>query len=172
VIFFSVKYLMRGCFVENRRMLFFWKLSWKRSCNVLLKQTLEREHVMFTKSINTTPQTMRERSCIGSPCNALMVFTDLCLSWLHWEKHTRERLLVFWLLLAASSDSCQFGRALQFLSDQAAATDLCLVFAEWTGQLLLACVWCFGLHCWYPDNKDWYWPKELLLNRSTSPRSN
>lgn len=30
-------------------------------------------------------------------------------------------------------------------------------------------VWCFGLDCRYSDNKDWNHPKELLLNRFTSP---
>ena len=49
--------------------------------------------------------------------------------------------MIFRLTLAASLDVCQFGGALTFLLDQAAATDSCLVFA-------------IELDCWYPDNED------------------
>ena len=54
---------------------------------------------------------------------------------------SKNFLLVFWLLLATSSDLCQFGGAWQFLLEQAAGTDSCLVFADWTGLPLLICVW-------------------------------
>jgi hypothetical protein len=33
---------MRGCFAENRHMVFFWKLPGKRACDVLLEWILER----------------------------------------------------------------------------------------------------------------------------------
>ena len=33
---------MRGCFAENRHVVFFWKLSGERACDVLLEQMLER----------------------------------------------------------------------------------------------------------------------------------
>jgi hypothetical protein len=33
---------MRGCFVENRHVVFFWKIPGKGACDVLLEQTLER----------------------------------------------------------------------------------------------------------------------------------
>lgn len=62
----------------------------------------------------------------------------------------------------------QFVGASRFLLNWATTTDSCLVFANWTGLLLLICVWCFGLDCRYPDNKDWYHLKGLLLNRSIS----
>jgi hypothetical protein len=48
------------------------------------------------------------------------------------------------------ADSCHvhrlttIGRALQLPLYLAAATDLCLVVAEWTGLLLFICVWCFA----------------------------
>lgn len=45
--------------------------------------------------------------------------------------------MIFWLLLVASLDSSRFGGALRFLLDLAIATDLCLVFAHWTGLPLL-----------------------------------
>jgi hypothetical protein len=33
---------MRGCFAENRHVVFFWKLPGERESNVLLERTLER----------------------------------------------------------------------------------------------------------------------------------
>jgi hypothetical protein len=27
----------------------------------------------------------------------------------------------------------------------------------------MICVWCFGLDCWYPNNKDWNHVRVLLL---------
>ena len=35
---------MGGCFVENRHMVFFWKLPRKRAHDTLLDWTLERAH--------------------------------------------------------------------------------------------------------------------------------
>ena len=43
---------MRGCFAENRHVLFFWKLSSERTCDVSLEHTLER--------ISITQQTVDE----------------------------------------------------------------------------------------------------------------
>jgi hypothetical protein len=84
----------------------------------------------------------------------MQVFASLCWSSLCKEKRTKELLMVLQLILAASTDSQQLGRAMWFLLDQAAAIDSCLVFAV-------------GLDCCYSNNKDWNRPKELLLNRST-----
>jgi hypothetical protein len=33
---------MRGCFAENRHMIFLWKLPEKKACDGLLERTLER----------------------------------------------------------------------------------------------------------------------------------
>jgi hypothetical protein len=33
---------MWGCFAENSPMVFFWKITGKRTCNILVEQTLER----------------------------------------------------------------------------------------------------------------------------------
>jgi hypothetical protein len=49
---FSGSCLMRGCFAENRHVLFFWKLSSERTCDVSLEHTLER--------ISITQQTVDE----------------------------------------------------------------------------------------------------------------
>ena len=84
------------------------------------------------------------------------VFPGLPWSALHIEKCAKEVLVVFLLILAAFADLCQFSRALLFLLDHVAATESCLVFA-------------FEVDCWYLDNKEWNHPKEILLNRSTTP---
>jgi hypothetical protein len=71
--------------------------------------------------------------------------TTLCWSSVHREKHAKQRLVVFRLILASSADSCRFSGALQFLLDRAAANDLCVL-----------------------TTKNGITPKELLLNRFTS----
>lgn len=80
---------------------------------------------MFRKNINRTLQAVRGHSCIAMPCKAGLVFAGLAslpvfagLPWslLHREKLAKELLMaVFWLLRAASADSCRFGGALLFL---------------------------------------------------------
>ena len=67
-----------------------------------------RGHMMFRMSINITPPTVRRSSSIGSSCNVLLSFADLCLLWLLRKKSTKELPVVFWMLLATSSDSCGF----------------------------------------------------------------
>lgn len=80
---------------------------------------------MFGKSVSTTQQTVDDTValvCFAGLHWALLMlvfaddtleflllafFTDLRLSWLHRKKHTKELLEVFWLLLAASADSCR-----------------------------------------------------------------
>jgi hypothetical protein len=67
---------------------------------------------------------------------ALSLFDDLlwfsislsCSS-LYKEKCTKGLLMLFWLILSTSADSCPFGRALQFLLDQTTSTDSCLALA-------------------------------------------
>jgi hypothetical protein len=110
--------------------------------------------VMFGKSLSRTQQTV-SGFCIGSPRNVSLVFTDLLL-WLHREKLAKE-LVLFWLLLAASMDLCWFSS----LEPRG---------FFWIEPPLLIPVWSLptGLDCRYPDNKDWYHLKGLLLNRSIS----
>ena len=69
--------------------------------------------------------------------------------------------MVFWVLFAAPPRLIQTSRALQFLLDQAAATDSCLAFAEWTGLLLLIRVGVL-LVDWTADNKDWNCPQRTI----------
>ena len=85
---------------------------------------------MYGKTMNDT------LALIGLPCKPLLVVTDLCWSSLHREKCAKELVVVFRPLLAASTDSCQFGRTSQFLLDQPSAIDSCLVFVNWTGLML------------------------------------
>lgn len=122
---------------------FFWKLE----------QMLERVHDVW-KEHKWSP-TNSER--ISLHWYTVQCFADLCWFSLRRQKCTKELLKVFQLILATSPDSCRFGRTFLFLMDQVSATDLCLVFA-------------IGLDHWYPDNKDWKCPKELL-NRSTTSLS-
>jgi len=68
-------------FVENRHVMFFWKLPGKRACDILLNRH-SRRHVMFGKGIKCSPTD----SGIGSPCLlrwSLFVMT----SWreTHWR---------------------------------------------------------------------------------------
>jgi hypothetical protein len=77
----------------------------------------------------------------------LAFFTGFHVSWLCRGKHIKELLAVFWLLLAAPSDSRWFVGSRGFF---------------WFELLLLIPV------DWTADNKDWNRPKELLLTRSMS----
>lgn len=73
--FFSGGCLMGGCFAENRHVVFSWKLSVKEHMTFPWSGLL-RELVMSRKTIKITPQTAR--GGLDSPCNAWLVFTDLC----------------------------------------------------------------------------------------------
>jgi hypothetical protein len=65
-------------------MMFLWKLSCERACDVLLKTDTWGGSEMFRKIRNGTTQTVRGCSCSATPGNVLLVFTGL-----HWS------LLVF-----------------------------------------------------------------------------
>jgi len=131
-----------------------------------------RGHVIFGKNISITQQTVDD---------ALVL---ICLAGLHWASPCWSPLMTLWhwftllfpwYLLVMTSlremhrrtsggvlATCHFrglvstGGALRFLLDQVTAVDLCLVFWSWTGLLTTN----IGIT-----------PKELLLNRSTSPLS-
>ena len=81
-------------------------------------------------------------SCVGLPCNALLVFTVLWLSRVHRKRCTKKLLVVFQLLFAASGNPADSAE-LQFLLLWATTTDSCLVFAHWTGLPLPIHVWNF-----------------------------
>lgn len=159
ILCFSGICLMRRCFPEAD--------MWE---DFLLRQTLERMHDLW-KGYKYNPTNGEQQPCIGLPCNVSLFFTNLWLSWLSREIHAKELLVIFWLLLAASTDLFQFSGALRYILDPGVATDLYLVLANYIGLLLLICVWYFGLGFWNSDNEDWNGPRELLLNQCTSPLS-
>lgn len=121
----------------------FWKLSCERECDVLLKtDTWEDAWCLEYKRNDTN----NERTLLYR--YTMQCFVGLRWSSLHGEKCAKE------LLMADSDCLYWLGRALLFLLD--CATDLCLLFVT-------------KLDCWYPDTKEWSCPKELLLNRPTTP---
>ena len=86
---FSGNCLLRGCFAENRHMVFFWKLPGERAFDVLLEWILERTHyaweeykynqtvdsalicnaTLYWSSLGLTDTGVHWRhSCVGLPC--------------------------------------------------------------------------------------------------------
>lgn len=117
--------------------MFCWKLFYERmfcfsrSCPVkghvmfCWSQCL-REHLTFGKSITITQPTVDDILALVNIAGlhwafltlafiedvlavGHLAFFGLWLSWLHREKHTKELLVVFWLLLSASADLCWSG---------------------------------------------------------------
>jgi hypothetical protein len=84
---------MRGCFYEAG--------IWEED---LLRQTLEAMCDFWKEYKWNTTDSGWQWSCIGSPCNTLLVLVDLHLSWLDREKCTKDLHMLFRLLLAASVD--------------------------------------------------------------------
>ena len=153
--------------IQRSERVFWWS---RKLSEFLLSQTCDRmffwlqtlERILeICKEYNTTDSKWHSHICL--PFDSFLIFSDLPLSWLHRKKHIKEFLVVFYLLPTTFIDSCQLSIALWFLHNWFTASDSCLVFANWTGLLLLICVWCFGLDCWYPDNEDCY-----CLQRTTS----
>jgi hypothetical protein len=110
----------RGVFLEAA----WWKGMW-----CLLEQTL-RGHVMFGKSVSTTQQTVDNALALVR----LAFFADLCLLWLQRQKHTKELMVVFWLLLVTSAEPLSF---------------------LWIKSLLM--------HVWYLASGLHYWQRRLEL---------
>jgi hypothetical protein len=92
-----------------------------------------------------------------SYCYTVQGFSDLLCSSGYREKHTNEFLVVCQLILVASPVMCQFCVALLFLLNLTAITNVFLYAIE--------------LNCWYPNNEECNHPKELFLNRFTTPFS-
>lgn len=84
--------------------------------------------MIFGKSINGSPPTVRGCFCTAMPNNASLVFHGLYWSSLCREKCAKELLVVFSLIPASSAD---FIKTLKFLLTRVAAT---------------VCVWCLPLN--------------------------
>ena len=150
---FSGNCLMRGCFFWSRHMVYFWNLSGKRACDVLLAQTRERTHDV-RKGYKYNP-TDSGRGCdIGSPCHSLLII--FCRDFIEREKRTI--CVMFWQLPPASAST----RAdCQTLSVSPAIADLWVVFAS---GLSYHC-------CWFvwTDKGNRITRKELSLNSPHPP---
>lgn len=111
--FFGDSVVSCGVFLDE----VYWEDVW-------LRQTLERMcDVCRERKYNTADS---ERClCIDLHCNALLVFTDIPLSWLCREKWTSRGIL---------AASWHLWGLLWFLIHLATAIDLCLMF--WTGLLI------------------------------------
>lgn len=59
--------------IQLCHMIFLWKLSCERTCDVLLEQTLERECDVW-KSAGRALQTAKGPSCIVTLCDTSLVF--------------------------------------------------------------------------------------------------
>lgn len=138
---FSASCLVRSCFLEADT----WECTW-----CFTESRHLRGCTVFGKSVTSITQTARGRSCIAMLCSTLLVsksysmlrWSLLVFTGEKWEK-TEAPPMVFWLILAASPDSCWFASTVQLLLEQATATDSCLA----------------GLDCWYPDSKKWICPQ-------------
>lgn len=104
---------IHGSCLVKRHALLCWNGDW-------------RGHMITLKAMTITQQRVLGRSCIGSPCNALLYFVYLYLSWCRREKRTKELLVVFQPPLDTSVDLCQFILSSWFLLNWAATTDMCL----------------------------------------------
>ena len=71
---------MRGCFAENRHMVFLAKLSGERACDFLLKWMLERTCNVW-KEYKCNPADSGQ--CSGWHWFSLLVFTDCVLALVH-----------------------------------------------------------------------------------------
>ena len=126
---------------------------WKLSCETIFcwSKYPWGGCMMFEKSINGTPQTVKGRSCIGTRCSALLVFAGL-----HFVEGNTPRNFSwysgwFWPLLTHAK--------------LAEPSSFC-----WMESLLLICVWCLWLD-WttgIQTMKTGIAPKQLLNKSTTS----
>lgn len=150
-----------GCYAENRNV-FFWNLSGKGACDVLLVQTLERTRGVW-KGYKYNPTSSGQCSvalvCLATHASLhlalltlafsdnavalvhLIFFADHHLLWLCRERHTKELLVVFQQLLMASSVWLRpFGRASWFLVDWTMCCWFIAGVCKEIELLLLTCV--------------------------------
>jgi hypothetical protein len=78
-----------GCFVENRHVVFFWKLPGKKACDVLLEWT----HVMFGKGISVAQQTV-DKAVFTLPLFARFHWA-LPMLW-HWFALPSLLIIICW----------------------------------------------------------------------------
>lgn len=117
--------------------MFFWKLS----CTRMFCQSRHlRGCVTFGKGRNITQWAIKD-TCIGLPCNTLLAFPDLCLLWLCREKKQQRTSC------GVSAASCCFLELLLVQQSLVDSSEFMLVFANWTGRLLLCLMF-------YPDDED------------------
>jgi hypothetical protein len=64
---------MGGRFVENRHVVFFWKVPGKGACDVLLEWTLERTQDVWKGYKCNLSDSWAMLSGIGSPCHSLLI---------------------------------------------------------------------------------------------------
>lgn len=69
--------LMRGCFSENRHMMFFWKLPSEKACEVLLERVLERRCDVWIR-FNSTDSAVVS-ICLATLCWSLLNSADTAL---------------------------------------------------------------------------------------------
>ena len=63
---------MRGCYAENRHMVFFWKLPGKRACNVWLERKCDVWKSITQQRVNDTLALV----CLATLCWSLLDFAD------------------------------------------------------------------------------------------------
>lgn len=128
--------------------------------------------VMFRKIINMTPLTVAGGSGIGLSYSALLATEDtlalVCLAWLHREWLGKELLLIFQQLLPIPWTRASWGSLVVSSGSNYSFADSWVVTAKWTELLLLIHVGIL-LEDWTTDKGDRDSPKELVLNRSTTP---
>lgn len=149
-----------GYFAENRHVVFSGSCLDKGPVDVLPQQTLERTQDVWIE-YKCKPPVMDDTVWYWF---SLPLFAGPCLSWLRRKKWTKELLMVFQRLLAASEDSGWFAGPFAFFYIKWP-----WLIHEWCLQVDRAtAAESYELNCWYPDNTDWICHKELFQDRSTS----
>ena len=113
--------------------MFFWKLSCEKGVDVLQKTDIQKEY-----NQNPTNSERRIMHCYTVKCfTSSLVFDGLSQSSLHRQKCAKQRFVVFQLILAASTDSCQFGGTLWFFwTKMLLLIHSCYFLLNWTAGTL------------------------------------
>jgi hypothetical protein len=128
---------VRGCFAENRYVVFFWKLPGERSCDVW------KECKYNQQTVDGAPALV----CLAILCWLSVVMTS-------YREMYKDPLMVFWLLLAASTSTdsgWSVCGALRFMLYSGLSWCYGFMFSvcqvDWTATADLC--WCFasGLVC-------------------------
>ena len=137
-----------------------------------LRQDMCRTHDAWKGIINRVLWTMTEAKLGLLIELAVQCLLVLHLGWssLPWERHSRELLLTFLLVVLLTAE------AEAWLSPLSRATtaDLCLLSRHYQTGLWNVCEWIklplltWDLNCQFPSKEDGSFSKEPFLNRSTS----